>query len=825
MKIQNKLRGSRIEPLETVILQGCAQGRVVVRDSLDREYFHCEADGSANVQFTVGGALGMHHLTLEDQTGRVLDSLHFRVESRTRLKESSGQFAELLDLLYYTMASEPMPHYTAYRSRLYFYFVGWLRDHVHTMKGMKYFESKLYDGIELYRDSQREDGMIWDNVHPRHPASTEDNHWGKRFRYGDFERTFVDGTSQFTRIPIENDVEYLFVEGLYYTWKAIGDDEWMASCLDAAMKAYEYSVTSPYRWSKKYGLLKRGHTIDTWDFQNEADCLSDFVGWPDPMAVHPEKTHFGIMFGDNTGYAVGCEYLAEMLEKVGRREEAGKFRQRGTEIRQRLDQISWNGRFFTHHVPEEAGFVRDLGVDEATQVSLSNAYSVNRRISHEQAVAILRTYLGIRENLPPGSPGEWYTIYPPFQKGYGTHNAIWQYMNSSVTPIVAGELAHGAFEHGFETYGVDILHRLLELGRPSRYLHCSYTGAYPPLPERKFTPVSLLPYANVAASLVDSPEAPDWRADEHPNLLAFPQGELNLDGVPFQVLAGPKGALGISRQEGYLQEVEIPLNEKTRAFYFLHTLARIQSGVGGTILIRYADGSTYSKYVIAGENALIISHWGYQDIQYDKHDKRRTSVVWRANHPQHLNQQMVAYGLDNPHPEKEIRSLTLKAAEDGTMWFVLGLTLSDSEVYFPPDPISFGIPDQWGAAACVYALVEGLAGVVDGDTAFRKVNFAPRWLAAGVDRAEATIHYPASDGYVAYRYSHDAENSLINIELTGSGEACACHILLPEGASKGKRVTADGEAVVFTQNSVEGSKYVDFHLSLNGVRRIKIEYI
>ena len=186
---------------------------------------------------------------------------------------------------------------------------------------------------------------------------------------------------------------------------------------------------------------------------------------------------------------------------------------------------------------------------------------------------------------------------------------------------------------------------------------------------------------------------------------------------------------------------------------------------------------------------------------------------------------MVAYGLDNPHPEKEIRSITLKAAEDGTMWFVLGLTLSDSEVYFPPDPISFGIPDQWGAAACVYALVEGLAGVVDGDTAYRKVNFAPRWLAAGVNQAEATIHYPASDGYVAYRYSLDTENSFINIELTGSGEACACHILLPERASQGKRVTADGEVVVFTQNSVEGSRYVDFDLPLNGVRRIKVEYL
>jgi hypothetical protein len=825
MKIQDKLPGSRIQPLETVTLLDCGEGHVVVRDGLDREYFQFDADGAMEIQFTVGGALGLHQITLFGPNHETLDSFHFRVEARTHLMESSGQFSELLDLLYYTMASEPMQHFTSYHGRLYYYFVGWLRDHVHTMKGMKYFEGKLYDGIELYRDSQREDGMIWDNVHPRFPVGTDDNHWGKRFRYGDFERTFEDGTAQFTRIPIENDVEYLYVEGLYYTWKAVGDDGWMATCLDAAIKAFEYSVTSPYRWSEKYGLLKRGHTIDTWDFQNESDCLPDFVGWPDPMAVHPSKTHFGVMFGDNTGYAVGCDYLAEMLEKTGRSEESQKYRQRGKEIRTRLDQVSWNGQFFTHHVPEEAGLVRDLGVDEATQVSLSNAYSLNRRISHVQAAAIIRTYQSIRENLPPGSPGEWYTIYPPFQKGYGGHNAVWQYMNSSVTPIVAGELAHGAFEHGFEVYGVDILRRVLELGRPTRYLNCSYTGAYPPMPERKFHPVDILSYANADSSLVGSAQAPDWRADEHPNLLAFPKGDLSLDGVSFRVLAGSLGAIGISQRDGYLKEVEIPLNGQARAIYILHTLARIQAGVGGTIRVNYADGSTASKYVIEGENALAISNWAYQDIRYDKHDKRRASVVWRANHPQHLNQQMVAYGLDNPHPEKEIRSLILKAADDGTMWFVLGLTLSESEVYFPPDPISFGIPDQWGAAACVYALVEGLAGVADGDTAFRKVNFSPRWLAAGLDTAEATIHYPASNGYVAYRYSVDSMNSCIAIELTGSGEACACHILLPENTKGVKRVTVDAQNIPFSEPVVEASRYVDFDLHLQGVMQITIEIL
>jgi len=817
----------------TVVVQ-VAPAVLAARDGRGRLYFRCEVPPASlpvQVTFQVGGALGIHTLTLEGVN--TTEMLQFRVAARTRLAESSGQFSELLDLLYRTMTDEPMPHLIHYQGRTYYFFVPWLRDHVHTLKGMKYFDGRLYDGIDLYRDSQREDGMIWDNVHRRTPPGLEANHWGKRFQYGGFERTFADGTAQFTRIPVENDVEYLFVEGLYYTWKATADDGWMASCLDAAIRAYEYSVASPYRWSSKYGLLKRGHTIDTWDFQSDTDCLSDFAGWPDPMAIHPEKTRFGVMFGDNTGYAVGCDYLAEMLQVAGREEEARFYRQRGADIRKRLDDLCWNGRFFTHHVPEDPWVVRDVGVDEATQISLSNAYSLNRGIRPEQAAAILQTYQALKKNLPPGSPGEWYTIYPPFQRGYGGHNAVWQYMNASVTPIVAGELARGAFTFGQEAYGVDILRRVLALAQPTRYLHCSYTGAYPPPPRREFTPLRLSAWANVDVSLLESPEAPDWQAQEHPNLAEFPTGVLNFEGVPFHVEDGRRGAIAVSDRAGYLRQVEIPISARAGCIYFLHTLARVRSGVGGMIVLKYADGSSYSTLVKEGENALVLNHWGYPELQYDKHDKRRAVAVWRMNHPQHLNMQVTAYGLDHPHPEKEIRSLVLKSvsetgADGGTMWFVLGLTLSDAPVYFPPEPVSFGIPDQWGAAAVVYALLEGLAGVVDAGTAYRRVNLSPRWAAAGVEQVEAVVHYPASDGYLAYHYRRQPDNAgddRIWLEVTGSGDVCECHLLWPANTGSVETVLVDGRMVPFTICRVADSSYVDFILPLPGPAAIEIRLL
>lgn len=821
MELKDKYPNEPIEPLERLTLLGAEEGTVSVRDGMGREYLRTPA--RSPLTFTVGGALGYHQVTLEDAAGCVKERLTFRVTAQTRIADAGGEFAELLQMLHYTMAEEPMPHYVRYRGRLYYSFVPWLRDHVHTMKGMKYFADRLKDGIDLYRDSQREDGMIWDNYHPKTPPTPARDHWGARFYYGDFYRDFDDYTHIFTRIPVENDVEYLFVEGLYYTWKATGDDAWMAASLDAAKRALEYSVTSPYRWSEKYGLLKRGHTIDTWDFQNDEDCLSDFAGWPDPMAIHPDKTRFGVMFGDNTGYAVACEYLAEMLERVGRVEEAETYRQRSAEIRERLNRVSWNGRFFTHHVPEDPDVQRDLGVDETTQISLSNAYSLNRRLPHEQCVAIIRTYLELKEHLPPGSPGEWYTIYPPFQRGYEGHNAIWQYMNASVTPIVAGELAHGAFEHGFESYGVDILRRLAALGKAhGGQFHCSYTGAFPPPPPRAFTPLDLTPVANVDAALLNTPEAPDWRRGEHPDLRDLPKGEQVFAEIPFHISEGERGALALSTRTGYARQVELPIGGRAGAIYFLHALARTVDGVGGVITLHYADGSSYTKYVIEGQDALPISHWIYLDVRHDEHDKRRAEVAWRSVHPRHLNLQVVAYGLDNPHPEKEIARLTLRAAENGGMWFVLGITTSDAEVYFRPGPISFGIPNGWGAAAVVYALIEGLAGVVDAGVAYNRVTLSPRWTAAGKEQAEVVVHYPASDGYVAYRYRRDPQSGALEFELTGSGEQCACHVLLPEDWADVAGVSVDGAPVKFALKQVESSRYVDFDVSLPGPRRVVI---
>jgi len=112
--------------------------------------------------------------------------------------------------------------------------------------------------VEVFRESQRADGMIWDFFARGEPGNFYDTAYGP-LGYA----TWLDGL-QFVRMPVEADVEYLFVEGVYFAWKMTADDAWMRWQLDAAVRAMDYSFTDRARFSTKYSLVKRGYTIDTW---------------------------------------------------------------------------------------------------------------------------------------------------------------------------------------------------------------------------------------------------------------------------------------------------------------------------------------------------------------------------------------------------------------------------------------------------------------------------------------------------------------------------------------------------------------------------------
>ncbi len=820
MYIQGKRAGARYEPLEEIRVCDIGAGTLSVCDGQHREYFR--AVSQPEMRFVVGGTPGFHNIILEDETGKVRESCHFFLDARTSIIDQDGFYQTLLQMLLYTMYHPGTFHSETtdirYQQRIYHITNCWLRFHVYLLEGLKYFGHDLRDGIDLYRDSQRDDGMIWNNVYPR---EVEDSYWDLAFSYDRFILPAENKTLEFRRIPVENDAEYVFVEGLYYTWKALGDDIWMASSLDAALKALEYSITSPYRWSKKYQLLKRGYTIDTWDFLAAGEYQHRILD--EAMHADPERTRFGIMFGDNTGYAAACRYLAEMLEHVGRQTEAESLRLRSAEIVQRLQQLSWNGRFYTHHVAEDPHIFRDFGVNEADQISLSNAFSLNRGLDHEQCVQIIRTYYDLRQNLSSDNPNEWYTIYPPFLRNF---NNPWHFVNGGVTPLVAGELARGAFAHGFEDYAGDILQRLYHLGmKHNGSFYGVYAGKVSQPPNRSFTPLDLSAYANIDVSGEGRAGMPGWTGEGENDLHTLPNGYQIMAEIPFLIpdpeINNGRGCIGLSVRDHYARRVVIPIGTHATCLYFLHTSSGSVSGIVGTITLHYVDGSVFSQYVIRGKN---IEGWWFPHAPDAGSPQRVTEVGWRGKNNICPNIGVIAYGLNNPYPELQIERITLSAAEDGALWMIMGITLSDQPAYFDPGDRSDGIPDECAVATVIAALVEGLAGVVDRETVYRHVELSPRWVAADVKTVNTVIRYADSQGYVAYHYRHDPDQATIELLLTGSGDVCDCHVLLPREVHEVLTVVCNGEALVFHTTRMEESLYVDCTVLLPGPVSLVITY-
>jgi hypothetical protein len=516
-------------------------------------------------------------------------------------------------------------------------------------------------------------------------------------------------------------------------------------------------------------LLKRGYTIDSWDFQPDDQYLVHFPMGSEQQ-IDPTRTQFVIFFGDNTAYAHACDQLAEMLGHAGRTSEAETYRMRAHDIRERIDKLAWNGRFYTHHVEEDSSVHHDLGgVPEREQFAMSNAYSLNRGVTQAQAKAIIESYEKLRANLPPGSPGEWYSVFPPYERGFGGSGGKWQYMNAGVHVHAAGELARGAFTHGFEEYGADILTRLEDLGhKHGDKLFFAYTGAFPPSPPAPhYTPVDLSSESNMSLSghPARAGELP-WMAHADENdMRNLPTGKQLFGGIPF--LVSPIFAT---------PETSIPVHAQANALYLLHAAEKVtQSKVAAVVRFHYSDGSSWAQYLLQGRD--VGGTW------FPNLNTATSGVAWRGANGVCGDVGVYWAAIPNPDPGKTIEHLTFSPSEDGSRYALLGVTLADRMPWHPADPVSFGGPDNWSAALVTAAIFQGIAGVEDKGTAYSTVELSPRWTATGLKSASVTARYAASEGYVSYRWQLDQARREITLDATGNAGRAHLRLLLPSGAT------------------------------------------
>lgn len=462
----------------------------------------------------------------------------------------------------------------------------WIRDHGDMMRGVRYFERDMTSAVQHFADTQAVSGRVFDYVttFPEKLPCEREN-WTK-----------------YVRVPVEADVEYRFVKAAFLAWQSSGDDGWARRILPNLEKALAYIIGNPRYWDAERGLVKRAYTIDTWDFAYTA-------GTHDWLQFQiTDDTFWGLMHGDNSGYYEAFRLMAVLHRHVGDASVAEAWDARAEALREAANRLCWNGRFYTHFVKLTP--VTIPGVKEAEQLSLSNPMDINRGLAdHAQAVSIIREYQARRETTKAFA--EWFSIDPPFPDGiFGDERLVaGAYVNGGILPLVGGELARAAFEHGFEAYGLDILERYYALAS-----------------------------------------------------------------------AGP---------------------------------------------------STYLWY----------------------------------------------------HP-------------DGTPCSLETSTSPDAQP-----------TDGWGSSAMGWALIEGLAGIVDLGRCFARLRVSPRWAAADVDSADVAVGYESSGAQVRYTYRRTPDR--ITIDVSTPAREAAFHVLLRPGTSV-TSVEAGGHPVTFAEASVESSPYVDF---------------
>ncbi len=443
-------RTSEFKPLDKVfvsipVIFSSKDLVIQVQDASGRIYSSREYKGQSpshiGYSFVAGGALGIQQMTLQYKTGnKSFQVLYpFILKGKTEIRTGVPLYDSFYGLMKTLMFRA---HRTvALEGKIYRGYGSpdtkpiFLRDYVYQMQGARYFDPNMVSIVDLFLEKQRPNGgmmeFIWNN-----PKTGNGEVW--------------DNLS-------EADREYLAVIGAYQAWQATGDDDWIKAQLPRLEKSLRYSMTDPFRWSSEYQMVKRPFTIDTWDFEYHNP------GWP----FNTSKSKLGIMHGDNSGMYQACRLLSLLYSRFGDVPKAKQWQAQAEHFKQRVNEVCWNGRFYTHQIHIDP--VRVDGVDEKEILSLSNPMDINRGVAtHDQAVSIIKEYQSRWKNLHPQPFAEWFSIQPHFPTDSFETTGTWtkyagEYVNGGIMPLVGAELARAGFDHGFEKYGTTIFERYYSL--------------------------------------------------------------------------------------------------------------------------------------------------------------------------------------------------------------------------------------------------------------------------------------------------------------------------------------------------------------------------
>ena len=166
-----------------------------------------------------------------------------------------------------------------------------------------------------------------------------------------------------------------------------------------------------------------------------------------------------------------------------------------------------------------------------------------------------------------------------------------------------------------------------------------------------------------------------WTGDGQ-NLKYVEQGNRTYYGVPFHILSqkeNKKTCIKIKSEllSGY-SNIEIPVEKKTKAFFFLYTGCWAMKGDKGErkIIFEYEDGKKEKLDLIGGKN---LFDW-YPQKRYES-DKIKYVLVKTSNTEMPPYRNLYIFMWENPYPEKKINKIIFYSDGKGKRGiFILGIT-------------------------------------------------------------------------------------------------------------------------------------------------------
>jgi hypothetical protein len=351
--------------------------------------------------------------------------VNFRLDAETGIESGDADFDGLYRFTREAMLlgrreyQTPRGKFVGYISADTWHFDGiWLRDWIYGLPAYRYWERDMSCGLDRFLEAQREDGMVPDGI----------------------ER---DGRAW--RVGLESDVEYILTLGVWQTWQATGDDQWLRAALPKPERALQYIRSDPKHWDPVNRLIKRQHSCDTWDY--------DIDG-----AKDAGTSRHVVATCDQSGYYLAFRAMSAMYDHLGAADAARRWSEEADGYRERASRLLWDGVKFQHHIhldPIDHG-----SFDERQQLAMGNTWSMTRGLATPgQARSIVDEYR--RRHKATGDKYPWWSLQPGYPDSLGYWKDPYRlqggYANGGLMPWVGGELCRSAFLFGRESYGVELL--------------------------------------------------------------------------------------------------------------------------------------------------------------------------------------------------------------------------------------------------------------------------------------------------------------------------------------------------------------------------------